>query len=368
MKILVIEDTATHRKLLTGWLTRWGHEAFTAEDGLSGIEAFANCTPDLVLLDIAMPGIDGLETARRLRSRSTSWTPIIYISANDSPQDIGKAIEAGGDDYLVKPLNRIVLAAKLMAMERIVAMKSLMATPLPDYIDRELQKLTEIDSATGLANIHGLEHGLAREYARCVRTSQPISAIVAQVEVRLAQSGAANDPRWKKLSAVFKSPTGRSPDLVAHLGAGEFWIILPDTPLTGALHIANTIMRAHQEIATAPDGDARSVRLGIATQVPQSGLDHASLLEIARQALETAQRENKPFSTADTVPLRLTPRELECLQWCALGKSTWEIGQLLGISEAAVNFHMTNIRNKSGVSSRRLAVDKAIRLGLLRSP
>jgi len=152
MKILVIEDTAAYRKLLLAWLERWGHEVCATEDGLAGIAAFQAFQPDLVLLDIVMPGIDGLETARRLRALGGDWVPIIYISTNDTPEDIGAAIEAGGDDYLVKPLNQIVLAAKLLAMERIVAMKSLMASTLPEYIDIELQKLTELDNTTGLAN------------------------------------------------------------------------------------------------------------------------------------------------------------------------------------------------------------------------
>lgn len=364
MKILVIEDTLAYRLLLLKWLQRWGHEMFVAEDGLSGIVAYQQNRPDLVLLDIVMPGIDGLETARRLRALGGDWVPIIYISTNDSPEDIGAAIEAGGDDYLIKPLNQIVLAAKLLAMERIVAMKALMSSTLPEYIDLELQKLTELDNITRLANSYGLERGLAREYARCGRTKQPISAILAQVAEWPSQ---IENQRALKLAALFKSQIGRAPDLIAHLGDGSFILVLPDTPLTGALVVAQSLILTIEEISSSDQEPASVLQLGIATVVPATGLDHGALLEKARAALDEARREGKTLSSVESAPFRLTPRELECLQWCALGKSTWDIAQLLGISEAAVNFHMTNIRGKCGVASRQLAVAQAIQYGLIRN-
>jgi len=239
-----------------------------------------------------------------------------------------------------------------------------MSSTLPEYIDLELQKLTELDNTTGLANSYGLERGLAREYARCGRTKQPISAILTQV---LDWPGQVDTLHAQKLVALFKSQVGRAPDLIAHLGGGQFVLILPDTPLTGALVVASSIVRTAQEIECPTPDRTPALQLGIATLVPGSGLDHATLLEKARAALEDARREGKTMCSVESAPFRLTPRELECLQWCALGKSTWDIAQLLGISEAAVNFHMTNIRGKCGVASRRLAVAKAVQLGLIRA-
>lgn len=366
MKILVIENTPAYRDILSAWLAEWGHEVIMASESVAGINAFSISRPDIVLLEMVMPDIDGLETVKRIRELGSPWVPVIFISSNSDPENIGTAIEAGGDDYLVKPLNRLVLSAKLLAMERIVAMKTVMASALPSYIDRELQQLTELDAETGLSNHHGLKRGLAREYARCARTSQPISAILAQV----APSGCADDDSMvvKKFAAVFKSHVARSPDLTAYLGEGRFCVILPDTPHTGALHIVERIRSTLAELHDFQRGKELPVHLGAATLVPESGHDHEALLEMAVDALEQALQKNLFCSSAESTPLRLTPRELECLQWCALGKSTWDIGQLLNISEAAVNFHMTNIRTKCGVNSRRQAATKAIQLGLIRPP
>lgn len=366
MKILVIENTPAYRDILSAWLAEWGHEVVMAGEGIAGIGAFGASRPDIVLLEMAMPDIDGLETVRRIRALGGSWVPVIFISSDSAPENIGAAIEAGGDDYLVKPLNRLVLSAKLLAMDRIVAMKSVMASALPDYVNRELQRLTELDDETGLANRHGLERGLAREYARCARTSQPIGAILAQVESqdRIVDTATV----VKKIAAVFKSHVARSHDLASHLGDDRFCIILPDTPHTGALHIAERIRGTLAELHDFRRGEELPVRLGVATLIPESGHDPAALLDMAGGALEQARQKNIFCAGAESTPFRLTPRELECLQWCALGKTTWEIGQLLDISEAAVNFHMTNIRSKCDVNSRRQAVTKAIQLGLIRPP
>lgn len=366
MKILAIENAPAYRDILSTWLTEWGHEVVLVEGGIPGIEAFGAKRPDIVLLEMAMPDIDGLETVRRIRARGGPWVPVIFISSDSAPENIGAAIEAGGDDYLVKPLNRLVLSAKLMAMDRIVAMKSVMASALPDYVDRELQRLTELDGETGLANRHGLERGLAREYARCARTAQPIGAILAQVESWDRTDDAA--AIVKKFAAVFKSHVARSADLASYLGEGRFCMILPDTPHTGALYVAERIRGTLAELHDFRNGEASPARLGVATLIPESGQDHAALLDMAAAALEQAGQKNVFCVGTESTPFRLTPRELECLQWCALGKTTWEIGQLLDISEAAVNFHMTNIRTKCGVTSRRQAATKAIQLGLIRPP
>lgn len=365
MKVLVVDDVATQRLLLLKWLQEMQHEVVTATNGVEGIAAFERARPDIVLLDKVMPEMDGIETARRILALGGPWVPIIFISANDAPEEISEAIEAGGDDYLIKPINKIVLAAKMLAMQRIVAMKTVMASPLPAYIDQELQRLTELDGTTGLANRFGFDRSLAREYARCSRASRPISILVTQVGDWL--SADPHKEAWtKKLSTVFKSHITRSPDLLAHLGNGHFCSILPDTPLTGALHLVEQIHRTIAELHGADKGQGAPVRFGIATHVPESDRDYNTLLDAAEHALNQAQAQQEAFACAEQTPLKLTPRELECLQWCALGKSSWEVARLLNISEAAVNFHVSNVRAKCGVSTRRQAIAKALRLGLIR--
>ena len=101
-RILIIDDSPTIRAALAAQIELMKFDVLMAETGEEGVEIFTRQRPSLVLLDINMPGIDGYETARRLRSvRPEEWVPIIFLSANEDDQDLERALECGGDDYLV---------------------------------------------------------------------------------------------------------------------------------------------------------------------------------------------------------------------------------------------------------------------------
>jgi DNA-binding response OmpR family regulator len=123
MKVLLVDDTLSVLLLTQAQIEEMGHKVITARDGKETIRLFEQEKPELVLLDVEMPYMNGYETARRIRSRCTeqeTWIPIIFLSANRiSDDDIVKGINSGGDDYLAKPLSPTVLEAKLQAMQRI---------------------------------------------------------------------------------------------------------------------------------------------------------------------------------------------------------------------------------------------------------
>ena len=141
MKTLVIEDTATSQAVICHLLERMGIEPVPARDGLSGIASFERERPDLILLDIILPGIDGFEVARRIRAmeKPGEWTTIIFLTALTRDEDLERGIEAGGDDYLPKPLSEVVLGAKVRAMQRIIQMRHslLLLTRKLDSANRE---------------------------------------------------------------------------------------------------------------------------------------------------------------------------------------------------------------------------------------
>jgi len=120
MKALVIDDTLTSMAVICAQLRKIGIEPISASDGTAGIEAFKEHRPDLVLLDVIMLGIDGYETAKRIRQleRDGEWTPILFLTASTSDEDLERGIAVGGDDFLVKPMSEIVLTAKVRAMQR----------------------------------------------------------------------------------------------------------------------------------------------------------------------------------------------------------------------------------------------------------
>jgi PAS domain S-box-containing protein len=124
LKILVVDDTAANRLLLCSFLAKLGHSAVKACDGEEAVAVFESERPDLVLMDVMMPGVDGLDATRRIRELcGDRWVPIIFITALEHDEDLIRGLQAGGDDYLAKPVNLAVLEAKLRAFGRTLALQ-----------------------------------------------------------------------------------------------------------------------------------------------------------------------------------------------------------------------------------------------------
>jgi DNA-binding response OmpR family regulator len=115
-RILMVEDDAVIREATQLTLERHGYEVATAEDGLEAIESFEELDPDAVMLDIMLPGLDGISVCRRIREAST--VPIVMVSARGDALDVVLGLEAGADDYVTKPFDSQVLVARLRAVLR----------------------------------------------------------------------------------------------------------------------------------------------------------------------------------------------------------------------------------------------------------
>ena len=120
LNVLLVEDARGERLLLEAFLRQQGHAVRTAEHGTQALERFDEHAIDLVLMDVIMPELDGIETTRRLKARCLErWVPVILLSGLHDAADEARALEAGADDYLVKPISLAVLAAKLRSFQRI---------------------------------------------------------------------------------------------------------------------------------------------------------------------------------------------------------------------------------------------------------
>lgn len=120
-RILIVEDEDTLREALKYNLQREGYEVTTAADGLAAIETARTAAPDIVILDIMLPGLDGFEVCRRLRSQST--VPILMLTAKDEEIDKVLGLEIGADDYMTKPFSMRELKARIRAMLRRAGMQ-----------------------------------------------------------------------------------------------------------------------------------------------------------------------------------------------------------------------------------------------------
>ena len=124
LRILAVDDTPANIALIEAVLSKEGHTVITARNGEEAVLSYQAERPDVVLMDVMMPGMGGIEATRRIRALDTDhWVPIIFISALSHRDDIVRGLEAGGDDYLGKPIDVVLLLAKINAMRRISALK-----------------------------------------------------------------------------------------------------------------------------------------------------------------------------------------------------------------------------------------------------
>ena len=308
MKILIIEDTITSATVVCSWLSNMGLSALHAKTGEEGLEMFRRERPDLVLLDIIMPGIDGFEVARCIRRFEKYhgwWTPIIFLTARADEKDLQCAIDSGGDDYLVKPVSEVVLKAKINAMRRMAQMRdSLRKTQ--DKLRKandQLQRLSAIDSLTGIANRRCFDATLLREWRRCSRSTLPLSLLVVDVDLfKLFNDHYGHqmgDECLKVVANTLQERTRREFDLVARYGGEEFAAILPETDSEGALAVAED-MRAgvaalrvdHAWSTVAP---VVTVSIGVASIIPPKDSEAGipALIKAADDALYHAKESGR---------------------------------------------------------------------------
>ncbi|HEY6896326.1 MAG TPA: SpoIIE family protein phosphatase [Rhodocyclaceae bacterium] len=124
IKVLAVDDTATNRQILQVFLSKLGYETIAAADGAEAVRRFIDDKPDIVLMDVMMPVMDGYEATRQIKSLSGGrWVPVIFLSALDKDENLVAGLNAGGDDYLTKPINFVILDAKLRSFARTLEMQ-----------------------------------------------------------------------------------------------------------------------------------------------------------------------------------------------------------------------------------------------------
>ncbi len=271
-----------------------------APTGSEGIRLFLNERPDLVLLDIIMPDLDGYEVARQIRRLEPlgQWTPIIFLSSLNKDQDIERGIAAGGDDYLLKPVSEVVLAAKIRAMHRIIEMRDalLVLTSKLDAANQELKRLTSLDGLTGIANRRHFDEVLAREWRRAMRQGEEVSVLMCDIDFFKLYNDTyghqSGDECLRQLAQALTQTMDRGGDLLARYGGEEFVAVLPGTSLQGATIVAEQMRKAVSMMRIDHTGTPFShvtASFGVASAVAMPETDPNDIVGAADRALYKAK-------------------------------------------------------------------------------
>jgi diguanylate cyclase (GGDEF)-like protein len=304
MKTLVIEDSNSSLKILCHYIEKMGITPIPAGTGTLGVDLFMSEHPDLVLLDIVLPDIDGFEVARRIRQmeRPGDWTPIIFLTSLNKDEDLEKGIAAGGDDYLHKPVSDVVLGAKIRAMQRIIQMRQslLVLTRKLDTANHELKRLASLDGLTGIANRRHFDEVLEREWRRAMRQGTELSILMCDIDFFKQYNDTyghlEGDECLRQVANAFVAATDRGGDLIARYGGEEFAVVLPETSLGGALFVAERMKLAIAQLKLANSGSPFghvTASFGIASAVPMPETTPLSLVDAADRALYQAKGEGK---------------------------------------------------------------------------
>ncbi len=260
-RILVVDDEPASIEVLTH-IFGDDYEVFFATCGEKALELAMTAGPDVILLDVIMPGIDGYEVCRRLQAEPlTAGIPIIFITSCGDQEAETRGLEAGAMDYIQKPFNQAVV--KVRTRNQIELKRS----------REQLTILTITDSLTQLANRRRFDEVVAREHARLARSGAQLSLLLLDVDQFKAYNdtyGHLNgDHCLRQVAGVIDEVVNRPADLAARYGGEEFVCILPETDLAGAVAVAEKIRQGVEALAI-PHGasgvaDHVTVSLGVFT-------------------------------------------------------------------------------------------------------
>jgi len=295
-RLLVVDDQPVNIQSL--------HQVFAADCQVlmatSGAQALALCRdkqPDLVLLDVQMPGMDGYELCVRIKTDAElSPIAVIFVTSSDRPEDETRGLEAGAADFITKPFNPAVVRARVRAQLTIKLQADL------------LREMAFVDGLTGVHNRRHFDEQFEMEMQRALRSRESLAVLLADVDFFKRYNDAyghlAGDDCLRRVARALKNSLRRPGDVLARYGGEEFACILPDTGLAGALSVAENMeaaVRALQMDHSQSDvGPFLSVSLGVA--VSTSGRsDAASLLSLADEQLYKAKAQGRGRSCGATM-------------------------------------------------------------------
>jgi len=287
--VLIVDDEPSNIEILSEVLDEQ-HDIAFASGGEEAVEAAIQLAPDLILLDVLMPAPDGHEVCRRLQTEpATKGIPIIFVTALSDVEDEARGLELGAVDYVTKPISPPIVRARV---RNHIELKRARDT---------LAKLAATDGLTGLGNRRSFEQGLHREWSRHLRSGNPLSLVLLDIDHFKAFNDRyghlAGDDCLRAVARTLPLVVKRGTDVVARYGGEEFACLMPDTDAASAAALAEELRDAiaglgieHRASTVAP---CVTASLGVASVDGEFDGDPTSLVAAADAALYRAKEAGR---------------------------------------------------------------------------
>lgn len=288
-KILVVDDDAANCDLLSRQLSRLGYTVTVARNGVIALEQLSKRDFDLVLLDILMPIMSGLEVLKRLRcTYSLVELPVIMVTARDQNDDVVTALDCGANDYMAKPFSLPVVTARVRTQMMLKYTVAELETA-----NQKLEMLSLHDGLTDIPNRRCFNETFEREQLRTMRNGEPLSLILLDIDFFKRYNDTygheAGDHALCRVAELLVSSTDRGGDMVFRYGGEEFVILLPETPAAGARFVGERILSGLRKLAiphlTSTVALHLTASMGIATATPSDRESYHTLFEKADSLL-----------------------------------------------------------------------------------
>lgn len=294
--ILIVDDNRLLRSILEAGLKAAGYEVVAAENGKEALDIFNKGYYPIVMTDWVMPEMDGLDLCRAIRNDDSGrYTYIILLTSQDSKNDIIAGLEAGADEYLVKPVHQAELLTRLKTARRILSLETSLKKSMED-----IASLSLIDPLTGIFNRRYMEERIPNEIKRSYRYERSLALMLVGINqfkgVTDVHGHYAGDLVLKAIAGSLTESVRKDIDWMARYGEDVFVVVLPETDASGAMilakrlriRIASMIIKNYnKEIkVTASIGVA-----GFTASQQKEGLTAQILLDNAANCLHQARED-----------------------------------------------------------------------------
>lgn len=288
-KILIVDHELLNIEVMSGTLEELGDILF-ATNGAEALELSIRETPDIIILDIMMPEMDGYEVCRRLKSNpETAAIPVIFATALSEDTDEAKGFEIGAVDYVTKPIVAAVVVARVKNHLELKLYR--------DY----LESIAYIDGLTGIPNRRNFDQHIQSEWQRAIRSRTQISMLLIDIDhfklYNDSYGHPAGDTCLTLIAKALSSSVKRPGDLVARYGGEEFVCVLPSTNIEGATAIGATLCDAVNFLKIPHKSSSvckhTTISIGGATITPDKTTEIGALIEAADNNLYKAKEQGR---------------------------------------------------------------------------